>query len=357
MLELDGFRALAVWMVLFDHMVDGWRLPPESTVWMPRILWQFVAHGWLGVDLFFVLSGFLITGILYDSRNESYYFKNFYGRRALRIIPLYFTCIAIMYVCYGGPYFSLALLFIANFAPAFGVATPHGPGVFWSLSIEEHFYLVWPFAVRLLGSRALLALAITIVVGSPVLRWLAVGAGISAEGVYQFSQFRLDGLALGACLALWARSRHAHRRGSLVLAISLLSAIAVVTLATLHLSVLGTGTRMGVALRSTQAQFLFATSVALALAFRGSKVTAPLRCKFALLSARLSYCIYLIHLSVGDFYYWTLRQFNVDQFAVWGPVGALAMRSVVIIGASFALSALSQRFLEAPFMKLRRHFA
>ncbi len=343
-------------MVVLGHMVDGWPLPREATAWMPGVLSQVISHGWLGVDLFFILSGFLITGILSDSRREPSFFKNFYGRRALRILPLYFVCIAIMYACYGGSYFLVAALFAANFAPAFGVSTPHGPGVFWSLSIEEHFYFVWPVAVRLLERRALLVLAIAIVVGSPILRWFAVTSGVSSMGVYQYSQYRFDGLALGACLAIWARSSYANRRGAAILVATLLATITVATLGTLHLGVLESGTPMGVALRSTQAQFLFASAVVVALTLRGSMLTAPLRSGFARFSAGLSYCIYLIHLSIGDLYYWSLGRLGVEELPMFGAVGALAVRSAVIIGVTLALAMLSQKYLEAPFMKLRKHF-
>ena len=357
MLELDGFRALAVWMVLLDHMVDGWPLPREAVSWIPTLPWQFISHGWLGVDLFFVLSGFLITGILLESKGRNNYFRNFYGRRALRIIPLYFTCIAIMYFCYGGSYFLLSLLFLANFAPAFNVATPHGPGVFWSLSIEEHFYLMWPLAVRFLSQKALLIVAILIVLASPVLRWWAMGRGFDFGGIYQFSFYRTDGLALGACLAMWARSRFFSRNGAFILVGLLIGSVSIATVIALPYGVFGTGSQMGVAMRSTQAQFVFAAAIAIALTFRNTLLTAPLRWKFALLSAKLSYALYLIHLAVGDLYYVLLKRFNVQELNLWSPAEALLIRSVAIIGSSFVLAALSQKYLETPFMRLRRYFA
>ncbi|MGV3709185.1 MAG: acyltransferase family protein, partial [Gemmatimonas sp.] len=300
LLELDGFRALAVWMVMLDHMVDGWKLPHEAVEWMPSLLWQFVSHGWLGVDLFFILSGFLITGILIDSRGEQNYFRNFYMRRVLRILPLFYACCIIMYLCYGnGPYFLLSFLFLANFAPAFGVPTPHGPGVFWSLAIEEHFYFVWPLAARYLRNAVLLALAIAIIVVSPALRYWAMSSGFSFEGVYQFSFYRFDGLALGAVLAIWKRSPYFTKRGAVMLSAILLGAMGTATVLTIPYGVFGTGSPMGVALRSTQAQALFATTVVIALAWRGTLLTAPLRWRFALYSAKLSYCLYLVHLSMG----------------------------------------------------------
>lgn len=357
LLELDGFRALAVWLVMLDHMVDGWPLPEAAHAWMPALMWQVISHGWLGVDLFFILSGFLITGILIDARGQPNYFRNFYMRRVLRILPLFYVCVAIMYLCYGGPYFLLSLLFLANFAPAFGVSTPHGPGVFWSLAIEEHFYFGWPIATRYMSRGVLLGTAIAIIVASPLLRYWAMASGFKFVGVYQYSFYRFDGLALGACLAIWARSPYFNRRGAWMLIAALCATIGIVTAITIPYGVFGSGSPMGVALRSTQAQFFFASCIVFALAYRGGLLTSPLRWGFALVSARLSYCLYLIHLSVGDLYYTVLKSLGIHDLERWGPVGALGIRSVAIISTSFLLAAISQKYLEAPFMRLRRFFA
>ena len=96
--ELDSFRATAVLMVLLSHCVYGWPLPDASTAWIPRTALALISHGWLGVDLFFILSGYLITGLLLDARSGERYFKNFYARRVLRIVPLYAACILVMTV-------------------------------------------------------------------------------------------------------------------------------------------------------------------------------------------------------------------------------------------------------------------
>jgi peptidoglycan/LPS O-acetylase OafA/YrhL len=140
--ELDGFRACAVLMVLVHHLFYGWKTPALAR--LPHMIRIPIEQGWRGVDLFFVLSGFLITGILLDSSDNHRYFRNFYSRRVLRIVPLYLTCIILMYFGYqkAAPYFLLSILYLANFAHFFRIGVPHGPGVFWSLAVEEHFYLV-----------------------------------------------------------------------------------------------------------------------------------------------------------------------------------------------------------------------
>lgn len=357
--ELDSFRAIAVLMVLLSHCVYGWPIPPESISWIPRLPLVFLSHGWLGVDLFFILSGFLITGLLIDARQQSGYFRNFYARRVLRIVPLYFVCILFMYWAYRGyaSYFGLSLLFLANFSTYFGVAVPHGPGVFWSLAVEEHFYLIWPLLIRYLSRRVLLWLSLSIVVASPVLRGLGVFAGMDVEGeVYVYSVFRFDGLALGALLAIWFRSPNFTKPGALKLAALLIAATVGITLCGLPYGVMSGATIAGVALRYTQAQLMFAACIALALAYRGGNGTRFLRTKFASLTSDYSYCIYLIHLSLGDLYYWVLRSYAVNDVVLLGAVGALGIRSLAVVGSSFFLAHLSKRFLEDPFLRLKIFF-
>ena len=326
---------------------------------MPRVLKEIISHGWLGVDLFFILSGFLITGILIDSRGTQRYFRNFYVRRILRIVPLYWTCIFVMFLAYRGfaAYFGLSLLFLANFNHYFHVSEPHGPGVFWSLSIEEHFYLVWPLLVNLLSRTALLALSLATVFGTPILRGMCAYWGMDPElEIYAYSFFRFDGLALGAILAIWVRSRYYNRESAWWLACALAGSSLLVTVVGLPYGIMQSKTVASSAFRYTQAQFFFAATMALSLAYRGSVLTSLLRSSFAKVTANLSYCMYLIHLALGDLYYWVLRSIQFDELAHFGAVGALAVRWLVLGTATFGLAALSKKFLEDPFLRLKRYF-
>src|SRR6202035_1292051 len=101
-------------------------------------------------------------------------------RGVLRIVPLYLTCILILYFGYpgAGAYFRLSLLYLVNFAYFFPVKTPHGPWVFWSLAVEEHFYLVWPLVVRFLNWFWLIGFTELIVLGTPILRGVCTHAGM-----------------------------------------------------------------------------------------------------------------------------------------------------------------------------------
>jgi len=356
-LELDGFRAAAVLMVLIMHLFYGWPTPALSA--LPGSIRGLIGRGWLGVDLFFILSGFLITGILIDSRESEHYFRNFYTRRVLRIVPLYLTCIVVMYFGYpgAGAYFGLSVLYLANFAYAFHVRTPHGPGVFWSLAVEEHFYLVWPLVVRFIKGYWLLGFTALIVLGTPVLRGVCAHAGMDPElQIYPYSFFRFDGLALGAILAIWVRSRYYSRSSAWAVAGLLIGTSCLILVVGRPYGIMGTKTVAGTAFHYTQAQFIFAGLMALALAYRGSKFTAFLRCRPARITADLSYCIYLIHLTVGDFYYRLLHAVNFDDVARLGPVGSLLLRIVILVTVTFALAALSKKFLEDPFLRLKRYF-
>jgi peptidoglycan/LPS O-acetylase OafA/YrhL len=359
-LELDGFRAIAVLWVLLLHFVYGWRpAPPAALSRVPLIFVGAISHGWLGVDLFFILSGFLITGILIDARGKPNYFRNFYARRALRILPLYMICIAVMALAYRGqrPYFGLSLLFMANFAHYFRVGIPHGPGVFWSLAVEEHFYLLWPLLVRFLRRSSLFGLTLVLVLGTPILRGYCAYRGMDiVQEIYVYSFFRFDGLALGAILAIWARSDYYNRKMAWRFAGLLVGFDVLITLCALPFRVMDAHTVASCALRSTQAQFLFAAAMVLALAFRGSTYTAILRSRPARVTAELSFCLYLIHLALGDGYYGVLHAMHFSDVAHFGIDGAVFVRFLVIGTASFGLALLSRRFLEDPILKLKRYF-
>ena len=147
--QLDGLRGLAVLLVLLAHSAIAFTRVP-SLKWID-------SYGSLGVQLFFVLSGFLITGILLDSKGTPYFFRNFFVRRGLRIYPLYYALLG--FVVFSGvvhrhgvhwwPY----ILYLSNFFG--GITQPAPLGVAWSLAVEEQFYLLWPFIVSVLSLRSL----------------------------------------------------------------------------------------------------------------------------------------------------------------------------------------------------------
>jgi peptidoglycan/LPS O-acetylase OafA/YrhL len=209
---LDGIRGIAVLLVLVHHIANS--LTHEFHFTSP--VTTLLRFGWAGVDLFFVLSGFLITGILIDSKGEQNYFKNFYMRRALRIFPLYFGTLATVGVIlrivpairhnFGPEDQGWLWLYATNIVitlrgwDSFGALTH-----FWSLAVEEHFYLVWPLVVFLSSRRTVVLLGGIAVVGALAVRVASVVHG-SVEAGYVLTISRMDGLALGGALAVILRA-------------------------------------------------------------------------------------------------------------------------------------------------------
>ena len=212
---LDGIRGLAILMVICCHAF-------ESNYQTGGLLVRFVGflfyYGHFGVDLFFVLSGFLITGILFDSLGDSGFFRKFYARRALRIFPLYYGVLLVLFVLthplhlHWGSMGWLLLTYlqnlhpyaISNFAPGSGIGLYH----FWSLAVEEQFYLVWPavvFFVR--GKRGLLVTTLAASAGALLLRLSLLAGGVPAIDIHVTTICRADSLLLGGSLAMLYRSR------------------------------------------------------------------------------------------------------------------------------------------------------
>jgi peptidoglycan/LPS O-acetylase OafA/YrhL len=179
--------------------------------------------GWIGVDLFFVLSGFLITGILCDSRESPHYFRIFYGRRTVRIFPLYYAALTIFFLI--GPFVMahiyrpaladmqsgttvklFAWTYLLNWYEGFKgwTAVAHPLQHFWSLSVEEQFYLIWPFLVLKLTRRRLMSVCVSLMAVALALRALLYGLHFPFAA-YTWTICRADSLAMGATVALAAR--------------------------------------------------------------------------------------------------------------------------------------------------------
>ena len=200
--ELDSARGIAIALVMVYH-VAGMGLPPGVA---PAGVVAVAQAGWLGVHLFFVLSGFLITGILADAREGGRpdYFRRFYARRARRILPLYLALLFVLWtrVDISNGYLLLSATFLANLAPLFG--TGHEWATLWSLAVEEQFYLLWPLAVWLLPRRAMIGLAGAMLLLSPIARAVGVADGARLELFYH-TWYVLDCLAAGSLVALVLR--------------------------------------------------------------------------------------------------------------------------------------------------------
>lgn len=209
--ELDTIRGIAVLLVLFFHGF-GFRYGIQGLTAFPKLFVEATLPGWIGVNLFFVLSGFLITGILLDSKLKQNYYRSFYVRRALRILPLYYAVLALLVILTRAgwvnrraswAFVGLSFFYLSNVTELFRV--PMQYGVLWSLAVEEHFYLLWPTVVRSLTRCRVLLAGALICVLCPFLRAFYFTHGYSrATVIHGWS--RMD-WQLGQCWQLWLVAR------------------------------------------------------------------------------------------------------------------------------------------------------
>jgi peptidoglycan/LPS O-acetylase OafA/YrhL len=216
---LDGVRGTAILIVVIHSA--GYAIG-EGAAFLPKVFAAIVASGWVGVQLFFVLSGFLITGILIDAKGTPRFFANFYVRRTLRIFPLYYGFLIgaflIVPIIANDPQWIGSVrsnqiwywTYLANWSSVFGRGI-EGLSHFWSLAVEEQFYLLWPVIVFWLTPRSLLALCVGVILVTPFIRVLLHAAGLPSDAAYVFTIARWDALALGAALALALRSQTLSR--------------------------------------------------------------------------------------------------------------------------------------------------
>jgi peptidoglycan/LPS O-acetylase OafA/YrhL len=211
---LDGVRGLAIALVLMQHLGGG----RQSHLLAVRLIADAMRLGWTGVSLFFVLSGFLITGILWDSIGKPAWWRRFYARRSLRIFPLYFAALA--YSAVIGRIWQpdllhrlwVYVLYLQNILPFLSVAEamPRNRVIldhFWSLAVEEQFYLVWPFILLLLYGRrvAAMRLCLLIWIASFALRLGMALHHFPEPWLYRFPLSRAGELCMGGFLALSLR--------------------------------------------------------------------------------------------------------------------------------------------------------
>ncbi len=351
--ELDGVRALAILLVMFVH--DYRRFEAVH-------LEGFAVHGWIGVDLFFVLSGFLITRILLDSRKNEGYFSSFYARRALRIWPLYWIILILAFPLYsvvqaflhlGGTerQWWVYLLLVQNLVYPDGL----GPRILtatWSLAIEEQFYLLWPLMVRFIRVRALVWVLSGMLIFTAGLRWLAHVRGVSGIAIFQSTPCRLDGLALGSLLAIWIGSRTFSmsklRWGS---AITLVAGLA----GTVWLIPTNGMDDSAPALSFTVLAVMFVGFVGLVIGWTGTQMPLAnaMRSRALREVGKVSYCMYLVHLPVFGFF--TGANFARLTRMSLGRWTGLAMFPIECATA-FGVASLSWRFFEKPILSLKSRF-
>jgi peptidoglycan/LPS O-acetylase OafA/YrhL len=211
---LDGLRGIAILAVFFFDYGSGGN---QSSIASVRAVSKFVGLGWTGVTLFFVLSGFLITGILYDTQADAGYYQKFYARRVLRIFPIYYLAAAAIFVVgaslgvhWRAGHLSFLLFFgfpAALIWPSLIQLPPfiHFTHV-WSLSVEEQFYAVWPWLIRRMRSKRNILIACLVMFVVALALRMAFVQWVNPVWAYTFLPCRMDALAVGAALAIAVRA-------------------------------------------------------------------------------------------------------------------------------------------------------
>jgi peptidoglycan/LPS O-acetylase OafA/YrhL len=368
---LDGLRGLAILLVLLVHFAP---LDLASKSLFRRLVLRIAAAGWTGVDLFFVLSGFLITGILLDARSKPHYFRNFYARRTLRIFPLYYGTLAAIFLI--APFMrqshdpgwrqivhsqGLLWTYLWNFHMAragMTGATAYQPffvSPFWSLAVEEHFYLVWPAIVLVLSQRKLLVTACATVAVVLCLRIWAWHAGFPDVAIYVATPFRLDGFACGAILAVLAR-----RDGGLGRLVRPATAIALIS---------GLLIMVGMAKgwdNETPAVFTFGFTL-IAIFFSSLLVLVVTASPASVLGhvfasrpmrflGKYSYGLYIFHAVLLPVFWRHFTPNHLLPYMHCSYMTAVGLQILLSAGVSFALAWVSYNCYEKHFLNLKRFF-
>jgi len=362
---LDGIRALAVTMVFIRHFGGG-----SHGGKVLQLINEIRQRGWMGVDLFFVLSGFLITGILFDTRNDSHFFKRFFARRSVRIFPVFYLVFAILllltpifkyqwhwlhltFFFYIGNFFanqdfSLYELLSANH-PTFKANLGH----LWSLFAEEQFYLLWPLAVWMVRDRvkllwtasgfALLALALRcamVLFSTPE---------IAERWIIRTLPFRMDTLLFGAVLALLLRGPHAdfwQRRCKWLF----LTAITLVSILVKFSPQYDSPWLLTVGLTLTAA----ASAGLIGMTLRtGSPAFRLFHLKPLRTLGKYSYGFYIYH----ALYEWAWIQFLVFLIKTSHSIAIAGIVSLALnFFVTFMISKISYDFFEVRFLRFKKHF-
>jgi peptidoglycan/LPS O-acetylase OafA/YrhL len=366
--ELDGVRGLAIIMVLFYHLV---RLNPAA-VDLPifKSILRVAEMGWAGVDVFFVLSGFLITSILLRTKTETGYFKKFYARRILRIFPLYYTTITAIFLFIPllspeqaqstramWPWY---YLYAQNWGNAFNlIPTSFYIGITWSLAIEEQFYLMWPTIVYRLNSKKLVFLGSSLVFLSLGLRVLIGSVKVLRKlfdynKIFYFSTItRFDSLILGALLAVAFQSDTWKKRLKPIAPFVFLAGLGMIAYIARQKP---NSPLVDNYLMYTYGYFIIAlTTAALIVMLTTITDGNPLRIIFRneilLFFGKYSYAIYLLHMLP------VLTLIRIFDANGWKS-GLLPWIAFILLSLSIAiiLALLSWNLLEKPLLALKKHF-
>lgn len=366
---LDGVRGLAILIVMLGHFAIGF----ETGGAVDTALKTLMQTGWAGVDFFFVLSGFLITGILIEAKGAPHYFKNFYARRVLRIFPVYYAFLFLFFVVLpivkppaaGGPFDGWNVsqwwfwAYLSNLQILFPAwPRPEPLSHFWSLAVEEQFYLFWPAVVLLTSRKGLIRTCVAFMIISVALRiWLQT-TGINPTAGYRITPARLDTLGTGALLAIlvrdpvwWVRIR----RIAPAAIIACLIGLVVVSIPTR--SMLQTGFLVQ-AIGYTLLAIIGASLIVFSIDPGSAKkrIVGFLSTPFMRFLGKYSYAMYIFHFPLA----WFLENagFGVNRYpAIAGShIPGVIVFSVMTAGLTALAALISWNLFEKHFLRLKRYF-
>jgi len=365
--QLDALRGIAIlWVILHNAALDNIGHAQSGVMSVLDLLGD---SGWVGVQLFFVLSGFLITGILLEGRGAPRQFRTFYARRTLRIFPVYYLFLLLAFVIlpatglvyWGGARQADTLYYwtyLTNWALPFrhDMVFPH----LWSLAIEEQYYLLWPLLVVFLRRRTLaytcLGLILSALLGRAWLVW-QFDPEFASHAMYTFTFARWDALAIGSLLALLLRSDAAlaylqryFTRSFLGLTLVLLVQVAI-----LH-----NFTAEGVGGIFNQSSIALWFTMLLLIAIvpwqnRLDRLRPLFGSRFLRQVGKYSYAAYLFHVPAKMIFF-KYFAIAVAAHAPWQQLAVLAYNWIAISGLTFAAAWVSWYVLEQPFLQLKKHF-
>jgi peptidoglycan/LPS O-acetylase OafA/YrhL len=345
---LDGLRGLAIGLVLLHHCYG-----------------PVFSFFWIGVDLFFVLSGFLITRILLDSVNEKKYLVNFYGRRVLRIFPLYYACLALLFLVaplmfrmtvhelrylfdHQGWYWTYMqnwLIVRDGYAPGRSMLLSH----FWSLAIEEQYYLVWPFLVFIFRGRKLLWVTLVLIAAAMAVR---MSGHYHNPGYYVSTFTRVDSLLIGALLVLLLRYYKEKVSRYLAVLLSVSGLLLLGGLAWFRNP--DYSNPFYVKAGYTLLALFFAGLVTWCLDERMNWFKKAMNLRPLIFLGKYSYGLYVFHFPV----YWLCRNaflLQISRFIHQDSLAKIGAASLCVL-FTIGLSLVSFHLLEKPFLRLKRYF-
>ncbi len=368
-MPIDGLRGLAILLVIGHHSFD----PVYGYGYALDTIFAALSLGWVGVDLFFAISGFLITGILIDSKPSEKYFRNFYARRFFRIFPLYYLfCFLAIFIVPGWPcanpatfetiqtnqawlWFYAANILIAMKHSWLLISNCLELNHLWSLAVEEHFYLIWPFIVWFSSSRQLKFIALAViatVLMARVAYFVSTNDYISA---YILTPFRIDALLIGALPAIF-RSEIATEKFKTFSQISLVGSFLLLVVSFKFFDWRLSGF-FAPAIGLTLLPIFFSSLIMHVVSNNGSnRLTTIFSSRILSFFGKYSYGLYIYHFPVLKI----LGALGVGAY--FAAITKISLASVLLFNTSafvvaIVVAMLSWHLWEKHFLRLKRYFS